>query len=195
MKGCRPLSDSEVSACLEALGRGPNPSRDRALFMLGLRAGFRISELLSLTLGSVFQNGAFVSQISVERKNMKKKTEGRTVALHSEARELLVVWVKELWSAGLSDPKTFLFKSKKGANKSINRITAWAAFVRAYKACGLTGKLGTHAMRKTFAKKVHEKLGRDLLKTQRALGHARVTSTAAYLSFSQDEIDDAILKS
>ncbi len=52
---------------------------------------------------------------------------------------------------------------------------------------------GTHAMRKTFANKVHVLLGRDLAKTQRALGHKNVSSTVSYLSFLEEEIDEAIL--
>jgi site-specific recombinase XerD len=50
-------------------------------------------------------------------------------------------------------------------------------------------------MRKTFARKVHERLGHDLVKTQRALGHKNINSTVAYLSFVEDEIDQAILAS
>ncbi len=50
-----------------------------------------------------------------------------------------------------------------------------------------------HAMRKTFANKVHVLLGRDLVKTQRALGHKNVSSTVSYLSFLEEEIDEAIL--
>ncbi|MDQ3308839.1 MAG: hypothetical protein M3497_01790 [Gemmatimonadota bacterium] len=48
-------------------------------------------------------------------------------------------------------------------------------------------------MRKTFANKVHVLLGRDLVKTQRALGHKNVSSTVSYLSFLEEEIDEAIL--
>ncbi len=57
----------------------------------------------------------------------------------------------------------------------------------------LGGTLGTHAMRKTFANNVHVLLGRDLVKTQRALGHKNVSSTVSYLSFLEEEIDEAIL--
>lgn len=180
---------------LEQLGRNKFPSRDRALFLLGVRAGFRISELLSITIGDVFQNGNFVRQIAVARRNMKGKKAGRTVPLHPEAREFLEIWVRELAAAGHSAPETFLFRSREGGNRALNRRTAWYLLTRAYAACGLTGKLGTHGMRKTFAKRVHQKLGRDLMKTQKALGHARVTSTVSYLSFDEGEVDDAILDS
>jgi integrase len=57
----------------------------------------------------------------------------------------------------------------------------------------LTGKLGTHAMRKTFATKVYTRLQHDLVKTQRALGHRNINSTVAYLSFCEDDVMQAIL--
>ncbi len=47
--------------------------------------------------------------------------------------------------------------------------------------------------RKTFADRIYARLGRDLVKTQRALGHRCIESTAAYISFRQEEIDEAIL--
>jgi integrase len=59
----------------------------------------------------------------------------------------------------------------------------------------LTGKLGTHVMRKTFANRVYQQLNHDLVKTQRALGHKHINSTVGYLSFAEEEIDAAILAS
>ena len=38
-----------------------------------------------------------------------------------------------------------------------------------------------------------DSVGRDLVKAQRALGHRYIESTAAYISFRQEEIDEAIL--
>ena len=40
----------------------------------------------------------------------------------------------------------------------------------------LSGKLSTHAMRKTFANRMYDKLNRDLVKVQRAMGHAKSTA-------------------
>lgn len=195
MKGCRPLSDGEVKAVLQVLDANSHPLRDRALFLLGLRSGFRISELLSLTLADVCPDGHFVDRISVARKNMKKKMEGRTVVLHPEAKEALELWVRELMASGSSGPEIFVFRSREGENKAMDRRTAWYMLRKAYRKCGFTGKLGTHTMRKTFAKRVHEKLGRDILKTKKAMGHKDINSTVSYLSFAEEEIDDAILKS
>lgn len=195
MKGCRPFSDAEVQAVTQALARDRYHARNLALFHLGVRSGFRISELLSLKLQDVFQNGNFVESVMVARRHMKGKNASRGVPLHPDARVALEVWVRELLAAGHADPGTFLFRSREGGNRAISRKTAWYILRKVSSACGLTGKIGTHSLRKTFAKRVYEKLGRDLMKTQRALGHARVTSTVSYLSFDQGEVEDAILKS
>lgn len=195
MKGCRPLTDQEIKSVLDSIDNGTNPPRDRALFLLGLRSGFRISELLSLRVSDVYQNGHFVDQISVARKFMKKKREGRTIPLHSEAKDALVTLVRKLEEEKAFGPDTFIFRSRQGGNRAMGRQGAWEMLKKVYAAAGITGKTGTHSMRKTFAKRVHEKLGRDLIKTQKALGHAQVNSTVSYLSFNESEIDDAILKS
>jgi len=46
---------------------------------------------------------------------------------------------------------------------------------------------------RTFATRVYDHLNRDLVKTQRALGHKNINSTVSYLSFRDEEIDAAIL--
>jgi hypothetical protein len=48
-------------------------------------------------------------------------------------------------------------------------------------------------MRKTFGQTVYEKSARDLLKTQRAMGHKRPTSTVTYLHIDERDIDALIL--
>ena len=56
MRGCRPPTEPEVEAALACL-EGENGARDRALFLLGVRSGFRISEILSLRVRDVVQAG------------------------------------------------------------------------------------------------------------------------------------------
>lgn len=192
MKGCRPLTDSEIKDVLASFG-GDSAQRDRALFLLGIRSGFRISELLSLTLGDLLQNGCLVERVAVRRQNMKKRIEGRSVLLHPEAKEALRVWVSQLMAAGHIGSATFVFRSRRGENSPISRIQAWRVLNAHFSMAGLMGKLGTHSMRKTFANKVYERLGRDLVRTQKALGHLNINSTVQYLSFREEDIDAAIL--
>lgn len=191
MKGARPLTDVEITAVLGALD-GRYSNRDRAMFLLGVRSGFRISEILSLRLSDVFVANEIVSRISVKRSHMKGKIEGRTVVLHQQAKDALYTWVKELLSLGGCD-SDFIFKSRNGTNQPISRSQAFKLLEKAYRQLGFAGTLGTRAMRKSFANCVYEKLNRDLVKTQKALGHRNINSTVSYLSFKSEEIDQAIL--
>ena len=47
-------------------------------------------------------------------------------------------------------------------------------------------------MRKTVANRMYNRLNRDLMKVQRAMGHRRFNSTVAYLWFREEDMADAI---
>jgi integrase len=194
MKGCRPLTDVEVELMQASVG-GVYADRDRALFLLGVKSGFRISELLSLRVGDVSQHGRLVDRVTVHRRHMKKKIEGRTVLLHPEAKAALATWLLTLRQHPDTTAQTFVFRSRKGGNRPISPVQAWRILHEAVTTNELIGKVGTHAMRKTFANRVYHQLNHDLVKTQRAMGHKNINSTVAYLSFVEDEIDQAILAS
>ena len=185
MKGCRPLTDNEVKEVSDKL----LCLRDKALFILGVRSGFRVSELLSLKVSNVYQFKQIMERVQVDRKNMKRKVESRSVPIHEDARDALLALI----TIERLEPSDHLFKSAKGENKPMSRIQAWRILKAAYLLSQIGGKTGTHSMRKTFAAKVHKAVKGDIVKTQRALGHKNLNSTASYMSFADEEIDDAIL--
>jgi integrase len=61
MKGCRPLSEAEVTLLRQSFG-GRYARRDQALFLVGVKSGFRISELLSLRVGDVWRGQQVVER-------------------------------------------------------------------------------------------------------------------------------------
>jgi integrase len=198
MKGVRPFTDEEITA-IKASFCGRYAARDRALFVVGLRTGFRISELLSLRKKDIYAHGKVLDRVSVERKHMKKKTQGRTVLLHPEARAALSVWLEQMGKLfGTVTEDTPLFCSRvKGSNgqlRPIARETAWRILKHVCVANELSGRVGCHSWRKAFASKMYEALHKDLVKVQRTLGHLNINSTVAYLaSFRNAEIDAAII--
>ena len=192
MKGCRPLEDSEIEKILGSFN-GKYAVRDRAWFMVCLKGGWRISEALSLKVSDVFRNGCLVDSIAVPRASMKGKIEGRSVAFNNGAKEAVMALIEEKRSQGDLEADSCLFRSRVGQNKPISRTQAWKILKRAVAVNNMTGKLGTHCLRKTFASKIYEKLQRDLVMTQRALSHRNISSTICYLSFKQEEVDNAIL--
>jgi site-specific recombinase XerD len=192
MKGCRPFTDEEIRLVGQSF-TGPFATRDKALFILGIKSGFRVSELLSLQVGDLIQNGRFVERITVRRAKMKGKIESRSVILHPAAREALSAWLEECRAEGPLAPEQYVFRSRLGSDRPISRWQAHKVIKAAAAANDLTGKIGTHSMRKVFANVLYEKFGHDLVRLQSALGHKNISNTAAYISFRQDEIDAAVL--
>lgn len=185
MLGCRPLTDIEIQLVMERL----NNPRDKCLFILGIATGYRITELLSIQVQDVLHNRTIVERLDIRRANVKGKVSGQSVALRLEAKQAIA----DLIAHDGLDIGEYLFKSRKGLNKPIDRMRAWRILKDAVEALGLGGKIATHSMRKTFAKRVYNKLGKDLLKTRKAMRHKDINSTIAYLEFDQTEIDAAIL--
>jgi integrase len=186
------MSDREIAAVCTHLNQ-----RDRTLFVVGVRTGFRISELLSLRIKNVVdEHGNVLPEIYMARKSMKGRTEGRVVPLHPDATTAIRSLISEMVSTYPDLPMTTpLFVSTKpgAALEPISRIQAWRMLTKAYAEAGLTGKLGCHAMRKTFADRVYKKLDRDLVRTRLAMGHRSVQSTADYISFEESEVTAAII--
>lgn len=182
MPGCKALTDAEIQLTLNRL---PN-LRDRCFFIIALRTGFRVSELLSIRVCDILEYGNIRTHLTVTRRNMKGSKASRTVKLHNDAICAIRLLV-DTQGLTLSDP---LFKSRLGC--SISRIQAYRILKRAFHAAQISGKTGTHSCRKTFATKVYDASGNDIRVTQHALGHRSLNSTASYLAVEQDDIDDII---
>lgn len=185
MAGCRNLSNQEVAQVDSYLTR----LRDKVLFAFGLATGFRITELLSIRVKDVLQHGKIVDRVKVSRSNMKGGKWTREVVIGPSLKLSIIDLIIE---QDLT-PTDYLFKSRKGENKAISRVQAWTILSDAFDRAKMTGSLGTHSMRKTFAGKIFSALKFDLVKTQKALGHSSILSTVKYLPVDQEDIDEAIL--
>jgi site-specific recombinase XerD len=188
MKGSRPLTRAQVKALLKT----EMSIREKALLTLGFATGYRISELLSLTMADVVTNGVIHSHITVKASNTKTK-QGRTVLLNSDAKKALSVLVTWLKAKGL-DHNAPLFVSRKHINgyAAISRQQAHKLLKDLFAAIGEFGNVSTHTLRKTFAKAIYDATGGKIELVQIALGHAAITSTVSYLSFNTGDIDKAI---
>lgn len=152
---------------------------ERLFYVVGIKTGFRIAELLSLRVCDVyFPDGRPKHYIAVERKSMKGKMESRSVPLSLATRQLIL---SQGLPENLSFPqaKLFPFTARTG-NNILNR--AWGKTSR-------EGRVANHSMRKTFAARVWDLSKQDLRITQKAMGHANINSTISYLEVDQDKLD------
>jgi len=191
MKGCRPLTDQEVEDIMRSFA-GPYAARDKAIFTLGRYTGERISAILKLKVGDVVQAGKLMDHVVYRRANRKGKTEGRIVALHPRAKEALTAWINQLAKGSILVADDYVFRSRKGINRPVSRVQYHKVLKDAVEVNGLTGKVATHSMRKTFADRMYNALDHDIYRLQKAMGHKNINSTGQYLSFNEAEIESAI---
>lgn len=196
MKGTRPLTNDEIQAVADTF-TGTYEVRNRGLFLLGVSVGGRISELLSLTVGDVYQNDQPVSDLLFDRKIVKGKEESRAVPVNIDGRdaiEAIIGWHHKQY--GETDPQTPLFPSRKrsgGKLTAMNRQNSDKILNDAFTAAGLNGKLGTHSLRKSFAQRLYD-VTRDIYVVKELLGHKNVVTTQDYLGVNYIKVREALEK-
>jgi site-specific recombinase XerD len=180
--GTRAFTNEELIKMFE----GFESKRDSTLFLLGTKTGFRISELLSIKVSDLYgYDYRLKSILTVSKQKMKGKTASRSIPLSNDTLCALNNYLSTL-----PTEQVYLFESRE--KTKLSRTQAWRNITQVARKIGLTGKIATHSARKTYAKNVYEKLGKDLVKTQKAMGHASINSTVAYLQVNMDEINEAI---
>lgn len=182
MKGARPLTKDEIIAVANQFD-GTYAIRNRALFLLGVSVGGRISELLALTIGDVWQNDQPVADLLFRKSTVKGKETARMVPVNEDGRKAiaeLVDWHMETF--GVLDPDRPLFPSRKfGA--ALSRSQAHRVLEQAFSKAGLNGKLATHTLRKSYAQRLYDASG-DIFLVKELLGHQSVETTKQYLGVS-----------
>ena len=192
MKGTRPLDNDEirsVSTCFT----GTFAVRNRGLFMLGVSTGGRISELLSLEIGDVYQNGKPVTDLLFEKSIVKGGEVSRAVPVNRDGRlaiDDLIVWHRQYYQN--IDESRPLFPSRHHSGSvPMHRQTAHAILKNAFIAAGLNGKLATHSLRKSFAQRVYNKSG-EIYLVQELLGHRNISTTQNYLGVNYADARAAV---
>ena len=192
MKGTRPLDNTEirsVSACFT----GTFEVRNRSLFMIGVSTGGWISELLSLRIGDVYQNGKPVTDLLFDKSIVKGKETSRAVPVNVDGRNAiaeLVNWHRDRY--GDVDDSRPLFPSRSGkGQQQMSRRTAHNVFKDAFVSAGLNGHLATHSLRKSFAQRLYDRAG-DIFAVQEMLGHRNVSTTQKYLGVNYANVRTAV---
>jgi site-specific recombinase XerD len=198
MAGMRDYSDEELEIVRNSFG-GRYVLRDRCYFEMALQIGLRVSEMLSIRVGQVYQYGHVVDEVSIDRKHMKGgkagKASGRILPIFAPTKPHILAWLQRLATmlkvADVKDipTETPLFMSRvrnpDGSRRAIARETAWRIIKAIARENELPGAVGTHSTRKTLAQKAMA-WAKDIRVVQRLLGHKSLQSTEAYLKSLTD---------
>ena len=190
MKGSRPLSQAEIESVVRSF-TGEYERRNRALFLLGIYTGMRISELLALTVGDIWEYSMPVEMLYLNKGMVKGKKEARMIPLSSKAQIViknLIAW-KEYHGESLS-PEAPLFASR-NSGKRLSRFQAHLILRDAFGACRLSGKVTTHSMRKTFGTRLYAAT-KNMMLVKELLGHKSISTTQKYIGVGIEEMIQAV---
>jgi len=204
-RGCRPLTDDEIERLIAGMAGSRWQFRDSCLLNLGLRSGFRVSELLSLKTSDVYsyEDREVRRSVTVMKENMKGgknkkiRIESRTTPLHEAAREAILLWLRHshMDNPIYAQTGTALFP-RQGSLEPISAARAWGIIQEA----GLRGgvaleRLGTHSWRKSYALKMwsHPAIHGDWARMSRLMSHKNPSNTLRYLEFLDGSLEAAVL--
>ena len=168
------LTEAEVRALLEA----PDIStaeglRDRTMLEMLYATGMRVSELVTVKMGSVNLTMRYVIAFG-------KGSKERIVPLGSVAVEFLQKYIEQARGTFLTeqatDPET-LFLGLGG--QGLTRQRVWEIIKQYGRLAGITKKISPHVLRHSFATHLLDN-GADLRSVQEMLGHADISTTQIY---------------
>ncbi|SRR5216683_2691620 len=164
---------------MRALCDSPNPAtllglRDRAMLHTLASSGVRLSELISLTVEQIEQQGDFYTMRIIGKTDI----EARAAPLSVEAKHHIDAWIEHRMVAS-----AYVFTSLTG--RGDNRLTAeplsdvgaWRIIIDYAETCGLQ-HVKPHDFRRFVATELSAK---DVIMAQRALGHKSLATTERYV--------------
>jgi site-specific recombinase XerD len=164
-----PLDDTAIRRMLDWAS-----IRDRAIVLLMLDTGLRLSEVAGLRRCDLRPDGTL--------KVLGKGARERIVPVGNVARQALVRHLRQEKSAGLDGP---IFRSRRGGALGWRGIQQ--VFNRLKARAGIPGRCSPHLLRHTFA---HAYLvnGGDAFSLQRMLGHTTLDMVKRYVALAEGDL-------
>ncbi|MFK2827113.1 site-specific integrase [Bacillus sp. B190/17] len=185
MNTVQPIRDKEKIEGMKRVLRASS-LRDELLFTLGINTGLRISDILNLKIGDVLRRKKIVERLELREQKTKKV---RLIVFSMKTRRLIQRYLEEKRPTARSDEPLFL--SQKGG--AISRQHAYFILNEAARYVGITERIGTHSLRKTFGYFAY-KQGIDLAMIQKLLNHSNQAETLRYIGITQEQLDQVMMK-
>lgn len=173
----RDLHDDQV----ESLWQVISSARDRAWFVLMLRAGLRVGEVVGLKLGDVLApaKGERPARLRVCGKGRKE----RLVLLSSEAYGILLAWL-DIRPASQHE---YIFPNERDGGPLT--VSGLEYLLKRYRQ-RVNLRASPHQLRHTFARQAVE-AGMPLPSLSKLLGHAQISTTQVYTAGADPELSQA----
>lgn len=154
--------------------------RDYLLFEVGINTGLRISDILKLKVSDI--RGKYYIELKEQKTGKLKK-----FRMNSVLRAELENWIVT------KNDDNYVFESLRTSGNPLERTRAYCILNHAAQAAGITIKIGTHTMRKTFGFHFYRQT-KDIALLQVLFNHSSPSVTLRYIGIDQNILDNAMEK-
>lgn len=173
----RALEDSEIKSIFEHV-EGYNAKRNETILIVGIGMALRVSELVGLNVGDVYDGELVKSYVTIRGETAKFNKE-RTIRVWEivhDKLEAFICWKKDKRES--IKAKAPLFLSREGGHLTTKAL--YFLVKKIFSAAGIDNQ-SPHALRKTGGTIFYEESDYDLVATQLFLGHADPSTTRKYI--------------
>lgn len=184
MSTTQPIRDIEKLQMFKNYFRYEKPnSRNYTLVIIGLNSALRISDILHLTYGDVydFKKKELRSHITIREQKTGKINQ---IYINAEIQNVLGAYL-ELSS---NTPRNWLFCSQMYKDRPLSRYQAYRLIKKAAAYAGLDSDISCHSLRKTFGYHAW-KHGTPPALLMNIYNHSAFHVTKRYLGIEQDDKD------
>lgn len=203
----RSFTPEEVKAIMDrGFEKDSCAERNRAFFVVGVKCGFRVSELCKARVSDVWDGKEFRDSLTIDGSRMKgsghtlkpgqrkgdRMPKDRSSPLDEDCKIALKPLVKD------QGPDAFLFRPSYRVGEEPKPMTT-RQMLRVIKSAAQKagiedlGKIGNHSMRKRHARAIFEASGHNLVLTREAMGHKSSAVTEVYLGYEAEKVRQAQL--
>lgn len=155
------------------------------MFLLGIRTGLRITDILELRVKDVRDANGNIKAHILTKENKTKKS--KRIKIHIELKKELERYLEN------KDDESYLIQSNKknkfGDRKPISRQRAWEVLKEVSFFIGVD-EIGCHTLRKTFGYHYYKRT-KDIALLQSLFNHSSPSITLRYIGITDDMMDKA----
>jgi len=196
-KQAKTLSEKQIKLVLLHLTTTRNSTRNRVIFLLSVKSGFRAKEIADLRWKMLMNSdGQMMNEIHLTNTASKGKSSGRVITIHKELKKSLLELYEQVSNKKSFDVESSYVITTERSNKTSAQAIV-NTFQRWYSELGFIGA-SSHSGRRTFITNVAKKIsavGGSMRDVQSLAGHSNLQTTQRYIEVdtaSQKKVIDLI---
>lgn len=181
MAAAKSLTPAELQTVLTYTETQPYAQRNRAMLLMTVAAGLRVSEVAGLTVGDVLDStGAVRSEVFLAA-NRVKHQHARTFYINSRLQKELAEYIA---TRSNKSPEFPLFPTHRGPRRHFSPNTLAQHFHYLYRRAGISNA-SSHSGRKTFLTSLASQ-GVSVFVLASLAGHKSISTTQRYVTVNDD---------